>query len=116
MEGVALTCPRCGDEFDIHLSASGPFLSCRCGDRSGAGPTRPRRNRVTEDLRRRADAITWTLLYGDIASIDLDLAIESLREHVRRTLPDRAALFEMIWVARWRRLRDQGWSREPSSS
>lgn len=70
--------------------------------------------RPREDLRRRADALTWTLLYGDLASIDLDIAIESLREHVRSTLPDRLPLFDMVWVARWRRLREQGWSRERS--
>lgn len=70
--------------------------------------------RPTEDLRRRADLLTWSILYGDLASIDVDIAIDALREDVRATLPDRLDLFEMIWVARWRRLREQGWSRERS--
>lgn len=69
---------------------------------------------MTEDLRRRADALTWSILYGDLASIDVDIAIDALREHVRAHLPDRLELFDMVWVARWQRFRDQGWSRERS--
>jgi hypothetical protein len=96
---VAIPCPWCGAEVDITLSSFGVAVDCPCGRRA-------------EELRRRADALTWTLLYGDLSAIDVDLAIERLRDHVRTHLPDRLDLFEMVWVARWRRLREQGWSRE----
>lgn len=69
---------------------------------------------AAEDLSRRADGITWMILYTDAYSIDVDIAIGRLRDHVLDTMPDRASLFEMVYVARWNRLREQGWSRERS--
>ncbi|MFV1957864.1 MAG: hypothetical protein ACC662_00485 [Planctomycetota bacterium] len=76
-------------------------------------PADPRQ--AAETLRRRADAITSLILYGDLPSIDVEIAIQALREDVRRDLPDRLALFDMVYEARWQRLRDQGWSREGGS-
>jgi hypothetical protein len=60
-------------------------------------------------LRRRADAITARLLYGDEPRIDLDIAMNALRDWVEQVMPDRLDLFDMIYVARWDRLRAQGW-------
>ena len=64
-----------------------------------------------DELRHRADAITNRLLYGDEDAIDLDIAINELREFVRERWPDRVWLFDVIYVARWDRLREQGWAR-----
>ena len=64
-----------------------------------------------DDLRRRADAITSRILYSDEPRIDLDIAIGALRDHVERRYPDRLWLFELVYEARWRRLREQGWAR-----
>ncbi len=47
--------------------------------RAAAASARWAAPRVDEDLRRRADAITWTILYGDVAAVDVDIAIEALR-------------------------------------
>ena len=60
-------------------------------------------------LAERADAITARLLYGTEPRIDLDLAMNALRGWVEDTMPDRLRLFDMIYVSRWERLRDQGW-------
>jgi len=62
-------------------------------------------------LRRRADAITARILYGDEPWIDIRIAIENLREDVERHTPDRVWLFEAVYEARWRRLCAQGWAR-----
>lgn len=70
-------------------------------------PPRPRRD--AEEVRRRADAITSRLLYSDEPRIDLDLAINDLREFVLERLPDRVWLFDCLYGARWQRLREQGW-------
>lgn len=61
------------------------------------------------ELRRRADAVTARLLYGAEPAIDLEIAMDVLREWVRATMPDRLALFDMVYAARWQRLREQGW-------
>jgi hypothetical protein len=63
------------------------------------------------ELRRRGDAITWAILYSDLPRIDVDIAIQELRAWVEETMPDRIALFAMVWEARWTRLREQGWER-----
>ncbi|MHC4222831.1 MAG: hypothetical protein ACYSX0_12285 [Planctomycetota bacterium] len=71
---------------------------------------RAARARVDE-LRRRADAITSRILYSDEPRIDLDIAIGALRDDVERRYPDRLWLFEVVYEARWKRLREQGWAR-----
>jgi hypothetical protein len=75
------------------------------------GPSERAARARVDDLRRRADAITSRILYSDEPRIDLDLAIGALREDVGRRYPDRLWLFELVYEARWRRLREQGWAR-----
>jgi len=70
-------------------------------------PTRAAIRRLQE----KADALTSRLLYGDEPRIDLDIAMQALREDVREAMPDRLLLFDMIYIARWERLREQGWER-----
>jgi len=113
---VAITCPRCGAQLDITLFAFERRVRCTCGQDVDARQPRvpgPRRGGSPEaaELRRRGDALTWTILYSDLPRIDVDIAIAGLRDWVRRHLPDRLELFEMVWAARWERLRDQGWER-----
>ena len=62
-------------------------------------------------LRRRADAITARILYGDEPWIDIQIAIDNLREDLKRRAPDRVWLFEAVYEARWHRLQVQGWAR-----
>jgi len=117
---VAIRCPACGAELDVALFSFGRAVRCDCGrrievdaphERRVARPARRPVPSAADTLRRRADAITWTILYSDLSEVDVEIAIDALREHVRATLPDRLDLFEMVYVARWRRLREQGWGR-----
>ena len=64
------------------------------------------------DLRRRADAITARILYSDEPLIDLEIAINNLRELVRDRWPDRVWLFDVVYEARWQRLQEQGWAHD----
>ena len=122
---MAITCPRCHAQYDVALFQFGSTVVCECGHVVDArGPIEDRlgrRHRLpppdatpdpAEDLRRRADAITTMILYGDEPSIDIQIAIESLREWVREVMPDREVLFDQVYVARWRRLVEQGWGHE----
>ncbi|MGH7162151.1 MAG: hypothetical protein ACREID_01605 [Planctomycetota bacterium] len=75
--------------------------------------TQPRHAHLAGDeIRARADAITARLLYGDEPFVDIEIAIDALRESVRESWPDRVWLFDALYVARWHRLREQGWARE----
>ena len=112
---VAISCPRCGAQLDVTLFAFERAVRCTCGTlvdatRPHAPGPRRRESPQAAELRRRGDAITWTILYGDLPAIDVDLAIAGLRDWVERHLPDRLELFEMVWAARWDRLRAQGWA------
>ena len=111
---MAVTCPRCGSQLDVTLFAFERRVRCDCGALVDAHAPRtpgPRRRESPEaaELRRRGDALTWTLLYSDLPRVDVDIEIAGLRDWVARNLPDRLELFEMIWAARWDRLRAQGW-------
>lgn len=122
---MAISCPKCGSQYDVTLFQFDRAVPCRCGwlvragepqERRMAPPPRGRRRGgEAERLRRRADGITWMILYSDLPSVDVEIAINDLREHVRRMLPDRLGLFDMVYVARWQRLRDQGWARDPEA-
>ncbi|MCZ6786136.1 MAG: hypothetical protein O7E54_03120 [Planctomycetota bacterium] len=70
-----------------------------------------RARRRVDELRRRADAITARLLYSNEPLIDVQIAINELRERVRDQWPDRVWLFDAVYGARWRRLAEQGWTR-----
>lgn len=73
--------------------------------------TRERARADVEDLARRADRVTALLLYSDLPEIDIEIAINELREFCRRRFPDRMDLFRMVYESRWRRFREQGWAR-----
>jgi hypothetical protein len=62
------------------------------------------------DLQRRAERITSLILYGDYPDVDIDIEIIGLRRWCAEHLPDRLELFEMVYVSRFRRLREQ-WGR-----
>ena len=55
--------------------------------------------RAADELRLRADAITSRLLYSDEPRVDLDIAINDLRDFVETSLPDRMWLFDCIYEA-----------------
>jgi hypothetical protein len=90
-------CTTCHAPLEVRLDARGVDLACSCGE-------------GLDRLGRIAETITSRILYSDEAPVDLDIAIEALHREVEDRFPDRLWLFEAIYEARWRRLRDQGWS------
>lgn len=58
-------------------------------------------------LKRMADRISFLIVASDYPDIDVEIEIEKLRERCRQLFPDRMALFEMIYVARFNRLKEQ---------
>jgi hypothetical protein len=59
------------------------------------------------ELQRRADRVTALILYSDYPDVDIDIEIAKLRRWCAERLPERIELFEMIYVSRFRRLREQ---------
>ena len=64
------------------------------------------RKKMTE-LSRGADRISSMILYGDHPDVDIDIAIERLRDRTEELFPGRGWLFEIVYEARFRRFRQQ---------
>jgi hypothetical protein len=62
---------------------------------------------VADELKRRANRISVLIVSSDYPDIDVEIEIQSLRRWCREHLPDRVELFDMVYVARFRRLMEQ---------
>ena len=62
---------------------------------------------VAEELKRKADRISSLIVASDYPDIDIDIEIANLRRWCQEQLPDRLDLFEIVYVSRFRRLREQ---------
>ena len=60
-----------------------------------------------EDLKRKADRICFLIVASDYPDIDIDIEILNLRKWCGRYFPERRNLFEIIYVNRFQRLREQ---------
>ena len=58
-------------------------------------------------LKRKADRICSLIVASDYPDIDIEIEIHNLRRWCEEHLPDRLALFDLVYVARFRRLREQ---------
>ena len=118
---MAIRCPECGREYDVTLFSFGATVRCECGrDVSALEPHRvappaERAERISRqrmnEIARGADRIASMILYSDLPEIDVEIAIERLRDRTEAYFPGRGRLFRMIYEARFRRLREQ-WGRE----
>ncbi|MBI4612764.1 MAG: hypothetical protein HY720_04065 [Planctomycetes bacterium] len=63
-----------------------------------------------EEIARGADRIASLILFDDLPDVDLSIEIERLRERAEELFPGTGWLFEILYEARFRRLREQ-WGR-----
>ena len=59
------------------------------------------------ELKRKADRISSLIVASDYPDIDIDIEIANLRRWCQEQLPDRLDLFEIVYLSRFRRLREQ---------
>jgi hypothetical protein len=119
---MAIRCPQCGAEYDVALFQFGIAFRCSCGrlvsgqhleiapDAPGT-PADPeaaaREEAAYRELQRAADRIAFLIVATDYPRIDVEIERRNLRDLCRRLFPDKLALFEIIYEARFRRLWDQ---------
>ena len=60
-----------------------------------------------EVLKRQADRICFLIVASDYQDVDIEIEIRNLRKWCGRHLPERRDLFEIIYVNRFQRLREQ---------
>lgn len=119
---MAILCPRCGHEYDVTLFSFGSTVRCDCGADVSLEPGHTRRaparlapadreaRRGMEEIARGADAVVDLILDPEVADVDVDIAIERLRDRAEALFPGRARFFRRIYDARFARLRAQ-WRR-----
>jgi hypothetical protein len=115
---MAITCPHCGRQYDITLFQYGRTVTCACGqiiDDSHVGVLRELERvldnledrRKAKELKTLADRVSRMILDRRCADVDIDIAINRVREKCLEMFPDKLYLFEMIYESRFRRLREQ---------
>ena len=62
---------------------------------------------LAEDLKRQADRICFLIVASDYPDVDIDIEIHNLRKWCEKHLPEHRDLFEIIYVNRFQRLREQ---------
>lgn len=60
-----------------------------------------------DELRRRADEVCRMIISGDWPEVDVAIARARLREWVEDTMPEKLALYDMIYESRFDRLAEQ---------
>lgn len=124
---MAIRCPQCGAEYDVALFQFGIAFRCGCGrlvsgehvqiapaalaaggEAASADPEAVAREEAAyRELQRAADRISFLIVATDYPRIDVEIERRNLRDLCRRLFPDKLALFEIIYEARFRRLWDQ---------
>lgn len=63
--------------------------------------------RRAESFSREADEIVDLILTFDMPKVDVEIRIRSFRERVLEEFPEKAALFEAVYIGRFRRIWEQ---------
>ena len=123
-QAMSIPCPRCGAEHDVTLFQFGQSVRCDCGEEVDAGgrPRRPERPASPAGRRtgrgpcgpgvappRGLDLLE--VLYSDLPRVDLEIAIEGLRDWVRAHLPDRLGAVRDGLRRPVAAFAEQGWER-----
>jgi hypothetical protein len=65
---------------------------------------------LSAEIRRRADRIVSLILHSDLPRVDVEIEIRGFRAFVAGELPGKEALFDAVYLARFRRIWEQ-WRR-----
>jgi hypothetical protein len=66
-----------------------------------------RESGILRAFQRQADEIARLIVATDLPWIDIEIKVEQLRREAERLYPRKSALFEMIYLRRFQRLREQ---------
>lgn len=122
---MAVRCPTCGLEYEVTFFESGKEVACSCGEilRLEDDATLKALRELVDDiedrdslerLQREADKICGHILRGDLPAVDIEILESNLRSEFEKNFPDKIRLYEMVYEARFKRLKEQfGEDREP---
>ena len=115
---MAIRCPHCKQEYDVALFQFDRKIRCHCGRELDLSliETIQDFERYLEsvdekekaaEIQREAGLICQMILDDSCPAVDIEIAKQKLKERVGRIFPDKVALYEMIYEARFKRLWDQ---------
>ena len=115
---MPIHCPKCGTEHDVVEFERGRSIVCRCGQKLDLLLMETIQDFVrffeNEEEREKArpiqleaERICRLILNESSEDVDIEIAINNLRNKVQQLFPDRMETYKMIYEARFRRLWDQ---------
>lgn len=115
---MAIRCPHCGHEHDVALFQFDRNIRCDCGRELNLSlietiqdferylESVEERERAQE-IQQAASWICQMILDESSAEVDIEIAKAKLRDRVAELFPDKLAVYEIIYEARFKRLWDQ---------
>lgn len=115
---MAIRCPHCGQEHDAALFEFDRKIRCQCGNELSVSmieslddferylESEEEREKARE-IQEEASVICQMILDESCPEVDIEIEKSKLRDRVRVLFPDKLAVYEMIYEARFRRLWEQ---------
>ncbi len=115
---MPVRCPRCGAEYEFTLFETGKQLVCTCGQALALEDDETLRalREFVEDiedkealdrLQRQADRICGHIVSGNLPDVDIEILKANLRREFEVHFPDKMNLYDMVYEARFKRLKEQ---------
>lgn len=115
---MAVRCPRCGLEYEFTLFETGKEVICTCGHVLSLEDDETLRalkafvddlsdKEVLDRLQREAERICGHILRGDLPEVDIQILQENLRREFETHFPTKMSLYDMVYEARFKRLKEQ---------
>ena len=115
---MAVLCPKCGLKHDVAAFTRQEPIACRCGFPLNISMLQTFDDFVRyfegEDEQKKANAVQKDaqqvckmILDETCPKIDVEIAVNNLREKVKKLFPDKIETYQMIYEARFKRLWEQ---------
>jgi hypothetical protein len=113
-----IRCPHCGHQHDVALFQFSRKIRCQCGKELDLSLIQTiedferylesveERERALE-IQEAANRICQMILDDSCPVVDIEIAKSKLKERVGELFPEKIALYEMIYEARFKRLWEQ---------
>ena len=115
---MAVHCPKCGLGYEVTLFESGREMICSCGAVVRLEDDETLQalkflvddiedKEILDELQREADRICGHILRGDLPDVDVEILKSNLRQQFEIHFPDKMSLYDMVYEARFKRLKEQ---------
>lgn len=118
---MAIRCPKCKREYDVTLFEFGKSIICKCGEKLGLKHEEifKRLEEISKKfdleleeeklakIKAAQDKIAFLIMNTDYQEVDIEIEKAKFKDLIQELFPDKAHLYELIYVPRFRRLWEQ---------